>query len=83
MLNFTELDEMRETHDGEQVVDGMNLCKALAKATGIDPMRAFQLVGRTANTMGAEVLAIGPKADRAAYRLADADEIATYVLVTA
>lgn len=75
-----DLTNITTTHNGEQVVDGLGLCKAIAKATGMDPMRAWLLVGGTANASGFEVLAVGPKGDQSAYRLGEAQALADHLV---
>ena len=79
-MNLTDI---TTTHNGEQVVDGIGFCKAVAKSASIDPFRAFLLVGKAAQEMGAEVLCVGPKGDQSAYRLTAAEQIANSVMAVA
>lgn len=79
-MNLTDI---TTTHNGEQVVDGIGFCKVVAKSASIDPFLAFLLVGKAAREMDAEVLCVGVKGDQSAYRLADAEGIANYVMAVA
>lgn len=75
-MNLTDI---TTTHDGQQVVNGMSLTKALIAETGADKMAVFRMVGKSAQHFGAEVLLVGAKGDEGAYRLADAERIAILV----
>lgn len=79
-MDFTDI---TTTHNGEQVVRGIEFVKVVAKNVGMDPWRTYFVVGNAAQEMGAEVLCIGPKGDESAYRLSDAEEIANFVMAVA